>query len=170
MKRWMILASLIGASYPALAAETWGSREGECFDWRNRWNVSQDNDGVWSGKLEQVHVGGSCGAENGQRNEADVRAVLVGDYFFATRFRSADGNDCNYAGRLRDDRVRGFYTCSDTPGRLRFVMRFPPAADRANPRVLRDEDLQDEDTGRTTINPRDPADAVRQLERLFRRQ
>ncbi len=165
MHRWIIVIGLIGASLPAAAAETWASREGECFDWRSRWNVSQDRDGVWQGRLEQIHVGGRCGPGDNSRNEAEVRAVMVGDYFFATRFRSADGNDCNYAGRVRDGRVRGFYTCTETPGRSRFAMRFPPESDRANPQAFRDEELQEE-----AGNPRDPLDAVRQLERLFRRQ
>ena len=75
------LALLAGAS--AASAEVWLMREGRCGEYRSRWDVEQDQPGVWVGAADHVQVGGPCVARTGVNSRSRVRAVIVGQEFFA---------------------------------------------------------------------------------------
>lgn len=117
------LALLAGTS--AASAEVWLVRDGKCGDWRSRWNVEQDQSGVWVGVIELYHVGGPCIQGTGRTVRIPVKAVIAGESFFASR-RADSGTLCNYYGRLREDRVRGAALCDGEPDRWVFALRFPP--------------------------------------------
>jgi hypothetical protein len=123
--RLAVAALAILLALPAVAAEIWQVREGECGDWRSRWDVEQDNDGVWKGMIDHIHVGGPCTPPTGARIRTRVQAIIAGENFFATR-QDERGGVCSYYGRLRGDRVRGVGLCEGIPQRLVFALRFPP--------------------------------------------
>lgn len=117
------LALLAGTS--AVFAEVWLVRDGQCGDWRSRWNVEQEQSGVWVGVIDLYHVGGPCIQGTGQTVRIPVKAVIAGESFFASR-RTEKGVLCNYYGRLQEDRVRGVALCDGEPHRWIFALRFPP--------------------------------------------
>jgi hypothetical protein len=121
------LALLIGPT--GAYAEVWQAREGTCREWRSRWNVEQQQDGVWVGTTDHVLVGGPCQQGGGSRSMSSVRAVIVGENFFAAR-RQDNGSVCSYYGQIERDRVRGFELCEGNPTRLLFALRFPPGESR----------------------------------------
>ena len=138
MRKILILAALLSVS-PAVA-EVWSSREGECGDWQGRWDMQQDQSGIWTGWVEHFHIGGPCERPTGQTRRSEIRAVIAGENIFVTRMTG--DTLCNYIGRLpRENRARGLYIC-EGGRRHNFVIRFRSPPD---PRVLRevppDDDL-----------------------------
>ena len=121
------LALLTGAS--TASAEVWLMREGPCGNWRSRWNVEQDQSGVWVGTIDAVHVGGPCAQGDGQRFRSEVRAVIAGDSLFASR-RRVNGTFCSYYATIQGERGRGFELCEQSMQRAVFALRFPPGGDR----------------------------------------
>ena len=117
----VILTLVVWAS--TASAEVWFTREGTCGEWRSRWNVEQDQSGLWVGSMDHMHVGGPCVQGTGQTYTSKVQAVIVGESFFATRHT---GNTCLYHGQIQGDWVRGFELCEGTAARVIFVGRFPP--------------------------------------------
>jgi hypothetical protein len=55
-------------------------REGQCGEWRSIWNVEQ-NQGLWTGFIDHIHVGGPCAAPTGQRARTTVQAIIAGEIF-----------------------------------------------------------------------------------------
>jgi hypothetical protein len=124
--RTVLSAMILLASGWAANAEVWRMREGQCGEWRSRWNVLQDESGVWSGTIEHEHVGGPCAQGNATIVQSNVRGTIVGEYFFATRQSGA--TFCSYFGHMQKDRATGVELCEGTP-RSTFVLRFPPSDD-----------------------------------------
>ena len=127
MRKLLLSALAVLITSPA-AAEVWQSREGECGEWRVRWDVDQTQEGVWNGTVQYTHVGGPCAARTGNGGTAEIEAVIAGDSFFAAR--QAGNLVCTYYGRIRGDRVRGFELCEGASSRLAFALRFPPGENR----------------------------------------
>lgn len=125
--RSLAVGLLAFVSLSPASAEVWQSREGTCGEWRGRWNVEQQPDGVWTGYIDFVQVGGPCAEETGHRARSEVRAVIVGDSFFGSRRIGTEV--CSYYGRLREDRARGATFCERNP-HVVFALRFPPGPDR----------------------------------------
>jgi hypothetical protein len=128
------LALLAGAS--AASAEVWLMREGRCGEYRSRWDVEQDQPGVWVGAADHVQVGGPCVARTGVNSRSRVRAVIVGQEFFAILQSEPasgaavhSGQICSYYGPVRDDQVRGVEVCEGGE-RMMFALRFRPEGDR----------------------------------------
>ena len=117
----VVLALLAGTS--TASAEVWFTREGTCGEWRSRWNVEQDQSGLWVGSMDHMHVGGPCVQGTGQRYSSKVQAVIVGESFFALRHT---GGNCLYHGQIQGDRVRGIELCEGVATRVNFAGRFPP--------------------------------------------
>jgi hypothetical protein len=138
MRTLLILAALLSAS-PVLA-EIWTSREGDCGEWQARWDMQQDQSGVWTGWIDHFHIGGPCERPSGRTIRSEGRAVIIGENIFASRITG--DTLCNYTGRFpRENRARGVVVCEGRK-RLGFVMRFRSPPD---PRALRevppDDDL-----------------------------
>lgn len=127
----MRLALIISAavcSASATSAETWTVREGNCGEWQARWDVQQEQNGVWVGTIDHFHIGGPCVRATGQVLRSDVRAYLVRDNLFA--FRMTGDAMCSYAGRITgENRARGVQVCENQP-RTGFVIRFRAPEDR----------------------------------------
>ena len=128
------LALLAGAS--AASAEVWLMREGRCGEYRSRWDVEQDQPGVWVGSADHVQVGGPCVARTGVNSRSRVRAVIVGQEFFAILQSEPasgaavhSGQICSCYGPVRDDQVRGVEDCEGGE-RMMFALRFRPEGDR----------------------------------------
>jgi hypothetical protein len=117
MRAAILSLMIVGLASPALA-DGWVSREGNCGEWRGFWRVERDQDNVFVGRIEYEHVGGPCVAATGERVGSDVRAVIAGRDFFATR-----PGVCNYHGAFREERVRGRALCAGQPA-LSFALRF----------------------------------------------
>jgi hypothetical protein len=122
-----VLAVLAGAS--SAWADSWESREGTCGHVAGYWTVQQEQSGVWVGNIDYHVVGGECAPPSNTVLFYEVRAVLVGDDFFAAS--THPDNVCNFHGRMRGGFVRGFEVCKGA-GPLPFVLRFstepPPGA------------------------------------------
>jgi len=99
-------------------ADSWVSREGNCGEWRAYWTVDRNQDNLLTGRIDYVHTGGDCVAGTGERIVADVRAVLSGREFFATR-----PGVCNYHGIVQEGRVRGHAFCAGSTQSLPFALR-----------------------------------------------
>ena len=139
------LALLAGAS--AASAEVWLMREGRCGEYRSRWDVEQDQPGVWVGAADHVQVGGPCVARTGVNSRSRVRAVIVGQEFFAILQSEPasgaavhSGQICSYYGPVRDDQVRGSrcvkeesVSCSPCAFGLRATARCSSVLDRLRP-------------------------------------
>ena len=148
MRIGLSIALLVLGATHASAAEVWSSREGECGEWRTRWTMAQEEDGVWTGDIAHENIGGSCQGATGERVRTEGRAILAGRDFFAAR--RGDEGVCSYYGTLQGDRVRGFMLCENNPNRLAFALRFPSGEtpegrQAARPRE-RDEWLDDPQT------------------------
>src|SRR5215207_1858066 len=116
--RFVLIAFALVAGTSAASAEVWLMREGLCGEYRSRWNVEQDQSGVWVGSADHVQVGGPCAQRTGANNRSRVRAVIVGQEFFAvlqseptTGAAVHTGPICSYYGPIREDRVRGVEVC-----------------------------------------------------------
>jgi hypothetical protein len=115
-----VLAALLffACASPALA-EVWTVREGECGEWQARWVVDQERSGVWSGSIEQIHIGGPCERRTSRIRRSNVRAVIHGDNVFAAR-RTGDGLN----------RARGVFVCEGRQRQsavFRFRSRMSPS-------------------------------------------
>jgi hypothetical protein len=111
MRTIMYAAALVLLASP-VTAETWIERSGECGQWQSRWDVQQDQSGVWYGTIDHFHVGGPCDAPTGRTLRSDVRAVIAGNNFFAVR--NTGNTLCNYAASRRGpnaNRARGVVIC-----------------------------------------------------------
>jgi hypothetical protein len=123
MRAAILSLLILGAASPAFA-DHWVSREGTCGEWRGFWRVQRDQDGVFVGRIDYEHIGGPCAQGTGQRIVSEVRAVVAGQDFFASR-----PGTCLYHGRLQEERVRGRGLCGGNLSET-FALRF-----------LRDESL-----------------------------
>lgn len=123
--RFVLVVLALTVSASGASAEVWFSREGTCGEWRSRWTVEQDQSGLWSGLVDQVHVGGPCGQGNGSRVRSQVQATIVGNVFFATR--QTQTGFCSYYGQIQGDRAGGIELCEGPPtNRWSFALRFSP--------------------------------------------
>jgi hypothetical protein len=128
-----VLAALLffACASPALA-EVWTVREGECGEWQARWVVDQERSGVWSGSIEQIHIGGPCERRTSRIRRSNVRAVIHGDNVFAVR-TTDQGSVCLYAARRTGDglnRARGVFVCEGRQRQsavFRFRSRMSPS-------------------------------------------
>ncbi len=116
------LLLLLGSS--TASAEIWVTREGRCGEWRARWDVQQQSDGVWIGRINARQVGGRCVERTDRQVEFDVRAVLQGDSLFAFR-RDQRGEFCSYYAQVRERPIRGLQLCEGRNEPSIFVLRFP---------------------------------------------
>jgi hypothetical protein len=131
MRTVLVVVALLLAS-PA-CAEIWTTREGECGEWQTRWDVQQEQSGVWIGWIDHFHIGGPCERPTGRTLRSEVRAGIAGENIFASRITGDDL--CSYTGRLpRENRARGVLICEGGQ-RCSFVMRFRSPPD---PRALRE--------------------------------
>jgi hypothetical protein len=145
MRLALILAALCSAS--AASAEIWSVREGECGEWQSRWDVQQEQSGVWVGVIDHFHIGGPCARPTGDTRRSDVRAYIVGDNLLA--IRNVDGTLCSYTARMfRENRARGIQICERQP-RSQFVIRFRSPEDcRPLREVPPDDDILTEEQRR----------------------
>ncbi|KAA2235250.1 hypothetical protein [Salinarimonas soli] len=122
--RTLLVASVFTLASSAAWAETWVVREGACGEWQSRWDVEQEQTGVWVGTIDHVHVGGPCVPATRATATSEVRAVIAGDNLFA--LRTTDHNIlCTYVARIeRENRGRGVTVCEGVPQRGGFVVRF----------------------------------------------
>jgi len=109
MRAILVSILLILGIVPALGDE-WASRNGTCYDWQGYWAVERDPSGVWTGSIDFQQVGGACVAPTNAVASQEVRAVIVGEDFFARRHGGSTA--CYMHGRIRGDQVRGFEICS----------------------------------------------------------
>jgi len=145
--RSLLAALAFVAGTSAASAEVWLIREGLCGEYRSRWNVEQDQAGIWSGSADHVHVGGPCQPGTGAKSQSKVRAVISGGVFFAvlqsepTAGAGANtGAICSYYGPIQEDRVSGVEVCEGNP-RMLFALRVPRAGEqRAEQRPLEQQD------------------------------
>jgi hypothetical protein len=109
-----VLAALLffACASPALA-EVWTVREGECGEWQARWVVDQERSGVWSGSIEQIHIGGPCERRTSRIRRSNVRAVIHGDNVFAVRRPIREASVSRpLAGRATASTVPGECSCA----------------------------------------------------------
>jgi hypothetical protein len=116
------LLLLLGSN--VASAEVWVTREGRCGEWRARWDVQQQPDGVWIGRINARQTGGRCVERTDRQAEFDVRAVLQGDSLFALR-RDQQGEFCSYYAQGRERPIRGLQLCEGRSEPSIFVLRFP---------------------------------------------
>jgi hypothetical protein len=119
---FLVLAIAVDAA-PASAAE-WDSRHGQCYDWEGRWDVREEQPGLWVGFADFVHVDSRCGRGSRAAVRYDVRVAIIGDDLFV--YRTAGPSLCFAHGRFRPEGVNGYELCSGSPGP--FAMRLPFAA------------------------------------------
>jgi hypothetical protein len=149
--RSLLAALAVVAGTSAASAEVWLIREGVCGEYRSRWNVEQDQAGIWVGSAEHVHVGGPCEAGTGAKTQSKVRSVIAGGVFFAvlqseptTGAGANTGSICSYYGPIQGDRVSGVEVC-ERVARMLFALRFRgegerDAQQRAEQRPLEQQD------------------------------
>lgn len=121
MRTILVLLGLIFATAPALGEE-WTSRSGHCFEWQGLWVVERDQSGAWVGYIDSQQVGGNCVGADNSTATAEVRAVMVGEDFFA-RVTTGNAGSCLLHGRIHGVEVRGFTICAGAPQALAFVLR-----------------------------------------------
>jgi hypothetical protein len=137
MRLAVIIAALCSAS--AASAETWTVREGICGEWQARWDVQQEQSGIWVGTIDHFQIGGPCTRATGEVLTSDVRAYFVGENLFAVR--TTGRVTCMYTGRMiGENRARGIGVCENLP-RTGFAIRFRAPQDR---RPLREVPPDDE--------------------------
>jgi hypothetical protein len=120
MRLILFCLAFVSATSPALTDE-WASRNGSCFNWQGYWTVNRDQSGIWSGYIDFQHVGGPCAPASRHVEAYEVRAVIVGEDFFAHR-ASPTGKSCYMHGRVYGDEVRGSEACTDGAGQFSFAM------------------------------------------------
>ena len=140
--RLLILFALpaLFLSAPAISDE-WSSRgHGPCFDWRGHWRVDRDPSGVWVGEIRFRHVGGPCTRPTPGGQTDEVRAVIVGDQFFARR--QSQSAVCLLNGRVQGDEVRGRELCTSVNGPMEFTLYLGGRG--PGPRDDNDDDWRDD--------------------------
>jgi hypothetical protein len=115
---WRVLGFLLLAitieAVPASAAE-WDSRHGNCYDWEGRWDVREEQPGLWVGYADFVHVDSRCGRGTNAAVRYDVRVAIVGEDLFV--YRTAGPSLCFAHGRFRQEGVNGS-SCAPAPPAL----------------------------------------------------
>ena len=140
MRLSYISIGLLLVASPA-TAEIWTVREGQCGEWQSRWDIEQDQSGVWVGTIDHFQSGGPCAPRTGQTYRSEVRAIIAGENFFAFNTKD-DGRFCSYVARIvRENRGRGVSLCEGDPDRRGFVIRFRSQQD---PRPMREVPPDDE--------------------------
>ena len=122
----LLFLSLMTPEISVAYADEWESREGNCFEWKGRWMVDRDQSGVWVGNISFVKIGGPCATGDHLQLTNEVRAVIVGDDFFARR--SNGPSACMLHGRVQGEEVRGHELCAGNEPRafaLRLTWRGP---------------------------------------------
>jgi hypothetical protein len=114
--RMAVCVLSIFAWYSSASAAVWESREGQC---EGSWTVDQERSGVWVGDVN--YRGGDCVAASGQTLSFKVRAVTVGEDFFALL---TGPQKCVVHGRIDGENVRGFELCLGTQSEFPFSLRF----------------------------------------------
>jgi hypothetical protein len=142
MRAAILSLLVLGFVSPAFA-DHWLSREGRCGEWRGFWRVERSQDGAFAGRIEYENIGGPCASGTGQRLVSEVRAVIAGQDFFASR-----PGTCLYHGLLREERVRGRGLCAgnlEETFALRILRdeRFGRMGEEERREHLRDEFLDD---------------------------
>jgi hypothetical protein len=120
MRPLLLLLALLAGAAPA-SGEEWTSRSGFCFEWHGVWMVERDPSGVWVGTIDYQQVGGSCVPPDNSMVSSEVRAVILGEDFFARV--TTGGTSCLVNGRVRGSEVRGFSLCHGNPQSLQFALR-----------------------------------------------
>jgi hypothetical protein len=118
---FLVLAIAVDAA-PASAAE-WDSRHGQCYDWEGRWDVREEQPGLWVGFADFVHIDSRCGRGSHAAVRYDVRVAIIGEDLFV--YRTAGPSLCFAHGRFRPEGVNGYELCSGSPGPNPFAMRLP---------------------------------------------
>src|SRR5690242_15509370 len=121
MRRFLISTVFLLVVSPA-CAEVWTVREGVCGEWQARFNVQQEQSGVWVGQVDGVQIGGPCTKPTGETMQSEVRALITGQNLFAVR--DTGGTVCTYFAQIGDDHGRGFRLCEGQGERLGFAIRF----------------------------------------------
>jgi len=116
----LFLVLLLGVA-PA-AGDQWTSRSGSCFEWQGLWTVARDQSGAWVGSIDLQQVGGPCVEADNSILTSEVRAVIVGEDFFARITMGAAGS-CLMNGRVQGSEVRGFMLCHGAAPSLAFALR-----------------------------------------------
>ncbi len=142
--RVALLASLMFAIASPAAAEVWLVREGECGEWQSRWEVQQEQSGVWVGRIDHLQVGGPCMRATGETLRSEVRATIAGDNLFAVRMTG--DLTCTHVARIREARGRGFVLCENDERRF-FGIRFRASPQRPLREVPPDEELLFDERG-----------------------
>ena len=126
--RLILAAAALAVCTSSASAEVWITREGVCGEWQSRWDVEQEQTGVWVGEIEHLRVGGSCTQGTGQPLRSTVRAVISDDNLFAIR-QQGDAI-CTHFARIRDRRGSGLTVCEGAK-RLPFNIQFRAQSDRS---------------------------------------
>jgi hypothetical protein len=116
MRKILLAAVFCAVVSPALG-EIWTVREGRCGEWQSRWDMTQEQSGLWVGMIEYYNVGGPCVRATNQVLRSDARAHIVGENLFAVT--SVGGKFCTYVAHLTERRGRGFTFCE---GDQRYAM------------------------------------------------
>jgi hypothetical protein len=101
------LALMVSTGLSPASAEEWVSRHGSCYEWEARWEVRQEQSGVWTGPID---------------------FTIVGADFFGRR--TTGSVVCNMHGTIREIEVRGYEVCSGFTTPLAFVLRLGPPEPR----------------------------------------
>jgi hypothetical protein len=121
--RAILFLIVLGAGVPCATADEWSSRNGVCYEWEGRWELQQQQPGLWVGRIDFVHVGGQCApSPSGAAFSNEAEAVIVGGVFFARR--TAATWSCVMHGTVRADGVSGYEICTGNPNTYPFAVRF----------------------------------------------
>lgn len=137
--RSILLATFLYAVVSPASAELWTGREGACGEWQSRWDMTQEQSGLWVGVVEWYHIGGPCEHRTDQVLRSEVRAHIAGENLFAVTH--VGDEFCTYVAHINEHRGRGFALCEGAK-RNPFNVRF-----RAPDRSIRepeDELFEDE--------------------------
>jgi hypothetical protein len=115
---------LIITSTSSAWAEEWVSRNGRCYEFEGRWNVTQESSGVWTGFIDFINIGGPCSRRARNVSTNEVRAAIVGSDFFARR--SSGTFVCYLHGIVRESEVRGSEMCSGGSKPSSVAIKFAP--------------------------------------------
>ena len=118
--RVAICALSIFAWHSSASAAAWESREGQCDEYQGSWAVDQQQSGVCVGQVDYRHVGGDCVVATGQTVSFKVKAVTVGEDFFALL---TGPHTCFVHGRVDGESVRGSEFCQGAQSEIPFSLR-----------------------------------------------